>query len=190
MTLYEAWHGKKLDVRFLCVFGCIGHVKATRPHLQKLDDRSYPMVFIGYEIGSKAYRLFDPSTKRVNVSRDVIFDEGVWWNWEAPEEPPASSVFTIEHHVYITHSVARECDATGSNIVASAPATHISISMATTPSPARGEGTAASFMGGASQRFVIPQMTQSALFDAEDSAAVPHRFCLITDLVGTPTGKP
>jgi transposase InsO family protein len=76
MTPYEAWHGKKPDVRFLRVFGCVGHVKITRPHLQKLDDRSCPMVFIGYETGSKAYRLFDPSTRRVHVSRDVVFDEG------------------------------------------------------------------------------------------------------------------
>jgi hypothetical protein len=80
MTPYEAWHGKKSDLRFLRVFGCIGHVKATRPHLQKLNDRSCPMVFIGYETGSKAYHLFDPSTKRVHASRDVIFDEGACWN--------------------------------------------------------------------------------------------------------------
>jgi hypothetical protein len=38
MTPYEAWHGVKPDVRFLRVFGCIGHVRAARPHLQKLDD--------------------------------------------------------------------------------------------------------------------------------------------------------
>src|SRR4051812_46371629 len=55
MTPYEAWHGKKPDVRFLRVFGCVGHVKVARPHLQKLDDRSTPMVLIGYETGSKAY---------------------------------------------------------------------------------------------------------------------------------------
>ena len=33
------------------------------------------MVMLGYEPGSKAYRLYDPTTKRVHVSRDVIFDE-------------------------------------------------------------------------------------------------------------------
>jgi hypothetical protein len=76
MTPYEAWHGKKPDVRFLRVFGSISHVKVTHPHLQKLDDRSCLMVFIGYETGSKAYRLFDPSTRRVHVSRDIVFDEG------------------------------------------------------------------------------------------------------------------
>jgi hypothetical protein len=33
------------------------------------------MVFVGYEVGSKAYRMYDPSTKRLHVSRDVVFDE-------------------------------------------------------------------------------------------------------------------
>jgi hypothetical protein len=32
----------------------------TKPHLSKLEERSLPMVFLGYEAGSKAYRFFDP----------------------------------------------------------------------------------------------------------------------------------
>jgi hypothetical protein len=31
------------------------------------------MVFIGYESGTKGYRFFDPSTKKLVISRDVIF---------------------------------------------------------------------------------------------------------------------
>jgi hypothetical protein len=30
----------------------------------------------------KAYRLYNPVTDRVHVSRDVIFEEGRAWNWE------------------------------------------------------------------------------------------------------------
>jgi hypothetical protein len=47
----------------------------TTPNLKKLDDRSRPMIFIGYEPGSKAYSVYNPLTKKVHVSRDVIFDE-------------------------------------------------------------------------------------------------------------------
>lgn len=75
MTPYEAWHGVKPDVHFLRVFGCVGHVKMAHPHLKKLDDRSSRMVFIGYETGSKVYMMYDPTSKRVHISRDVIFDE-------------------------------------------------------------------------------------------------------------------
>lgn len=61
-TPYELWHGKTPNLDFLHVFGCVAHVKTARPHLKKLEDRSTPMVLIGYEQGSKAYKLFDPMT--------------------------------------------------------------------------------------------------------------------------------
>ncbi|CAA0836931.1 cysteine-rich RLK (RECEPTOR-like protein kinase) 8 [Striga hermonthica] len=44
-------------VSFLRTFGCIG----------KLEDRSTPMVFLGYEEVSKAYRLYDPRGGKVMV---------------------------------------------------------------------------------------------------------------------------
>jgi hypothetical protein len=33
-------------------------------------------VFIDYAEGSKAYRILDPGTQRVRMTRDVVFDEG------------------------------------------------------------------------------------------------------------------
>jgi hypothetical protein len=75
-TPYQLWTGCTPAVHHLRAFGCVAHVKVTAPHLKKLDDRSKPMIFVGYEPGSKAYRVYDPSTRRVHVSRDVIFDEG------------------------------------------------------------------------------------------------------------------
>jgi len=74
-TPFEAWHGWKPGVSFFRIFGCVGHVKKTKPNLSKLEDKSTPMVFLGYERDSKAYRLYDPQRRRVVVSRDVIFDE-------------------------------------------------------------------------------------------------------------------
>lgn len=35
----EAWHGHKPVVHFLRTFGCIAHVRDTRPNLKKLDDQ-------------------------------------------------------------------------------------------------------------------------------------------------------
>ncbi|OAE24027.1 hypothetical protein AXG93_4079s1160 [Marchantia polymorpha subsp. ruderalis] len=55
MTPYEAWHKKKPAVHFMHTFGCIAHVKKTRPHAKKLDDKSIKMVFVGYELGSNGY---------------------------------------------------------------------------------------------------------------------------------------
>ena len=51
--LFEAWYGRKPSVSFLWIFGCIGHVRKTKPVLTKLEDRSTPMVFLGYAEGTK-----------------------------------------------------------------------------------------------------------------------------------------
>ena len=73
---YEAWYGVKPAVHFLRVFGCVAHVKVTKPNAGKLDDRSRKMVLIGYEEGSKAYRVFDPTANHVHITRDAVFEEG------------------------------------------------------------------------------------------------------------------
>ena len=89
-TPYEAWHGRELNVTFLRMFGCVGHVKTTKPGLTKLEDRSTKVVFLGYKEGSKAYRLYDPVGGKVLVSRDVVFDEAAAWKWDKAEEQGGS----------------------------------------------------------------------------------------------------
>jgi hypothetical protein len=74
-TPYEAWHGRKPTVSHLRVFGYLTFVKELG-HIGKLDDRSTPRVFIGYAEGSKAFRILDPRTQCVRMTRDVVFDEG------------------------------------------------------------------------------------------------------------------
>lgn len=82
VTPYEAWHLKKPSVHHLRTFGCVGHVKQVGPGITKLSDRSKKMTFIGYEAGSKVYRMFDPATKKLVVSCDVAFEEDRKWCWE------------------------------------------------------------------------------------------------------------
>ncbi|CAA6674433.1 unnamed protein product [Spirodela intermedia] len=103
MTPFEVWHGKKPAVHHLKVFGCIAYVLNTTPHLKKLEDRGRKMIFIGYEYGSKAYRAYDPTTRRVHVTRDVVFDENAQWDWgSGAEQGDAGShddMFTLEYAV-------------------------------------------------------------------------------------------
>ena len=68
-----AWH--QAPVHFLHTFGYIAHVKNASKHLAKLVDRSNPMVFMGYEPGTKAYHFYDPATMRICISRDAVFEE-------------------------------------------------------------------------------------------------------------------
>jgi len=40
-------------------------------------------MFIGYSEESKTYRLYNPKTKKLIVSRDVIFEEGKFYGkWQ------------------------------------------------------------------------------------------------------------
>ena len=80
-TPYEMFKGSKPNVSHLRVFGCIGYARVSAPHKKKLDDRSIALVHLGTEPKTKAYRLFDPSSKRITVSRDVVFMEEEAWKW-------------------------------------------------------------------------------------------------------------
>ncbi|KAI3802282.1 hypothetical protein L1987_30412 [Smallanthus sonchifolius] len=92
MTPYEGWKGRKPTLRHLKVFGCVAHVKKTSNHVTKLEDRSVAMVHLGVEEGSKAYRLFNPTQRRIVVARDIVFNEKKSWTWnEAHGEQPVSN---------------------------------------------------------------------------------------------------
>ena len=44
------------------------------------------MIFIGYELGTKAYKCFDPVNSKVIISRDAIFEEDEKWTWSTQGE--------------------------------------------------------------------------------------------------------
>ena len=78
-TPYEAWQGRKPRVSHLKVFGCIAY--ALLENRSKLDDKSQKCIFIGYCTKSKAYRLYNPLSGKVIVSRNVIFNEEDRCEW-------------------------------------------------------------------------------------------------------------
>lgn len=79
-TPYEALKEKSPSVEHIRVFGCISYAKVVTPNLKKLDNQSRMLVHLRTEPGSKAYRLYDSTTRKIVVSRDVIFDENKMWN--------------------------------------------------------------------------------------------------------------
>ncbi|KAD2804177.1 hypothetical protein E3N88_37554 [Mikania micrantha] len=62
----------------------MAYAKKLGTQQQKLSDRSEALVHFGIEEGSKAYRLYNPITKRIVVSRDADFFEDRRWNWSNP----------------------------------------------------------------------------------------------------------
>jgi hypothetical protein len=78
MTPFEAWHMRKPVVHHLTMFGCSVYVQNTMPH-----------------------HAYDPITKRVHVTCDVVFDEQAQWDWGSgcDDGKPGSGddVFTVEY---------------------------------------------------------------------------------------------
>jgi hypothetical protein len=79
MTPEEKFIGKDPDVSHLRVFGCIAYVHVPNEKRSKLDPKAEKCIFIGYSLEQKGYRCFNPSTWKLQVSRDVVFDEMVSW---------------------------------------------------------------------------------------------------------------
>jgi hypothetical protein len=79
MTFEENFTGKKPDVSHLIVFGCITYVHVLNEKRSKLDPKAEKCIFIGYSLEQKGYRCFTPCTHKLQVSRDVVFDDMVSW---------------------------------------------------------------------------------------------------------------
>jgi hypothetical protein len=58
----------------LRVFGCTAYAHVDNG---KLEPRAVKCVFLGYGSGVKAYKLWNPETKKVLHSRNVVFNESV-----------------------------------------------------------------------------------------------------------------
>lgn len=71
ITPEEAWNGGKPTVDHFKKFGCItyAHIPDKR---KKFDDKGEKYIFLGVNEESKAYKLYNPITKKIVTSRDVI----------------------------------------------------------------------------------------------------------------------
>ena len=73
----EHWTGKVPGIGHLRVFGSTAWVYISKENRQKLDSKSVKCILVGYEedAGTRVYRLLDPATKKLILSRDVMIDE-------------------------------------------------------------------------------------------------------------------
>jgi transposase InsO family protein len=91
-TPHEIWNdGHVPDVSYLRIFGCKGYMHVPADKRRKLDAKATEVTFIGYEPGSKGYRLWDKHTRSVHLSRDVTFDESSFPALSGVEPRPVTS---------------------------------------------------------------------------------------------------
>nr|GEU58573.1 Gag-Pol polyprotein [Tanacetum cinerariifolium] len=74
-TPMEMWTGKPVYYSDLNIFRSLVYVMYNSQETTKLDLKSRKCLFLGYADGVKRYRLWDPTSNKVIVSRDVVFME-------------------------------------------------------------------------------------------------------------------
>ena len=72
-TPQEVWNGKKPSLTHLKLFGCEAYAHVPKENKSTLDKNVEKCIFIGYKDGLKGYNIWDPETKKVVYSRDLVF---------------------------------------------------------------------------------------------------------------------
>jgi hypothetical protein len=76
ITPHEAWTGYKPSISYMKPFGCAAYVllpNARRP--DKWHAKSIKGIMVGYSSHSKAYRIMNLHTQRIEIARNVKFSE-------------------------------------------------------------------------------------------------------------------
>lgn len=74
-TLKEVFIGVKPSVDHLRIFGCPVYFHVAKHKRSKLEPSGKKGTFVGYNKTSKAYMIYVPGQRYIEVSRDVTFDE-------------------------------------------------------------------------------------------------------------------
>lgn len=71
-TPHEAWYGRKPHVDYLRVWGCVAYVHIQKDKRAKLGSHMEKCIFIGYPIGYKGWKFYNPITKKVIICERQI----------------------------------------------------------------------------------------------------------------------
>jgi hypothetical protein len=74
-TSYELLTGKKPNVSYFRVFGSKCFILIKRGRKSKFAPKAVEGFLLGYDSNTRAYRVFNKSTRLVEVSCDIVFDE-------------------------------------------------------------------------------------------------------------------
>jgi hypothetical protein len=75
MTPEESFSGKKPNVENLRIFGCPIYSHIPKDKRNKLEPSGKKGIFVGYSESSNAYRICILEQHKIEVSRDVTFNE-------------------------------------------------------------------------------------------------------------------
>ncbi|KAL4590852.1 hypothetical protein LXL04_003796 [Taraxacum kok-saghyz] len=74
-TSYEMLKGRRPDISYIHVFGCICYILNQRDKRLKFEAKADEGIFLGYSSISKAFRVFNKHSEMVEESPHVTFEE-------------------------------------------------------------------------------------------------------------------
>ncbi|KAL6126662.1 hypothetical protein ACLB2K_074708 [Fragaria x ananassa] len=95
-TPYEKLFQKPPKYDHLRVFGCKCYVSTHNLKPDKFEPRSKVCIFLGYPHGKKGYKVMDLESQSTFVSRDVVFNEKEFFDWE--NSTFTENLSTIRHN--------------------------------------------------------------------------------------------
>ena len=109
-TLEEVFSGKKPEVSHLRIFGCLVYIHIPKEKRTKLDPSGKKGIFVGYSESLKAYRIYFPGFKKIDISRDVTFDEDIAYNKSRnkPAEEPEETEIPRIHETTMNEEIQEE----------------------------------------------------------------------------------
>jgi hypothetical protein len=77
MTPKEASTGVKPEVGHFRIFGCLVYIHVPKEKRTRIDPSGRKGTFMGFSEYSKAYRIYIPSQRQIEVRRVVTFEEEI-----------------------------------------------------------------------------------------------------------------
>ena len=94
ITPHENFIIKKPNLSHVRIFGSIAYAHIPDDTRQKFDPTSEKCILVGYSLEQKGYKCYNPSTRKVRTSRNVVFDE--YASRYAPETTPTLTLLNAD----------------------------------------------------------------------------------------------
>ncbi|KAI3510580.1 hypothetical protein L1887_17688 [Cichorium endivia] len=88
---YEVLDRRKPNVKFLHIFGCRCFILNLKDHLTKFNEKSEEGIFLGYSQDSKAYKVMNKRTRKIEETFNLMFDD--YYIKKSLHPFPMSSIF-------------------------------------------------------------------------------------------------
>ncbi|XP_074284145.1 uncharacterized protein LOC141608700 [Silene latifolia] len=186
-TPYEILFGVSPSYQNMRIFGCICYTYNQQSRGDKFEPRSRKCIFLGYPHNKKGWKVLDIETGSIFISRDVIFHEELFHQFDDTGDTPsiasADPILSHDDPPEIEHSVPSaavpDTSATAETITPTeqpldtTPETDTGPAADTAPSENIGRGHRLKFPNSRLQGYVLGTINSSSTLASPDSPTSP-----------------